>query len=383
MYREIADGAVDFGKADFLAHLQEARNRTFQQSIILKAWEKCGIFPYNPSIVLDQLQDPLSSLTAGVSLEKLPGHIREGTPASDCSLLSIRLLGPQTPPSQRQNAWNNVETPPLRLRTIERYSDYVRLRLEVSASSGVPITPSVTHVYEKLRKANVTLSLNGIAASQEMHRLKEKALRRERLQEGTSIICKYGPIRVSDARLRVARDEYNRRASQEEEKRRLLKRDAHDEVRYLKRWLWAVRSRVRTSVKAVNIREIYSHQKRHWKPFLQWKKHTDWWSKTDRRLHLDSGEWLSQRYFLHRELHERNKLLPDWESAVPWPSYYDAEVIEEAVRFIVLEEKERRANRALLLNLETDGLEITEAIEGESDCEEFIVVKGEDDEEDL
>lgn len=176
------------------------------------------------------------------------------------------------------------------------------------------------------------------------------------LQEGTSIICIYGLIRVSDARLRVTCDEYNRRASQEEEKRRLLKRDAHDEVRYLKRWLWAVRSRVRTSVKAVNIREIYSHQKRHWKSFLQWKKHTDWWSKTDRRLHLDSGEWLSQRYFLHCELHERNKLLPDWESAVPWPSYYDAEVIEEAVRFIVLEEKERWANRALLLNFETDGL---------------------------
>lgn len=127
----------------------------------------------------------------------------------------------------------------------------------------MPITPSVTHVYEKLRKANVTLSLNGIEVSQEMHRLKEKALRRERLQEGTSIICKYGTIRVSDARLRVARDEYNRRASQEEEKRRLLKRDAHDEVRYVKRWLWAVSSRVRTSVKAVNIREVYGHQKRH------------------------------------------------------------------------------------------------------------------------
>lgn len=67
---------------------------------------------------------------------------------------------------------------------------------------------------------------------------------------------------------------------------------------------------------------------------------------------------------------------------MPWPSYYDAEVIREAVGFIVLEEKERRANRVLLLNLETDGLEITEAIDGESDCEEFIVVKGEDDEED-
>ncbi|KAJ0133115.1 hypothetical protein HZ326_23811 [Fusarium oxysporum f. sp. albedinis] len=84
--------------------------------------------------------------------------------------------------------------PVLRVRTIERYSEYVRLRLEASIASGVPLTPSVTHTYDKMRKGHMALALNGIAAPQEMHRLKEKALRRAKVEEGASVICKYGPI---------------------------------------------------------------------------------------------------------------------------------------------------------------------------------------------
>ncbi|KAM5344596.1 hypothetical protein ACJ41O_013131 [Fusarium nematophilum] len=383
LYREIADGNCTFGKADFLTHLQEARERTFKKSTILSAWEKSGISPFNPSVVLEQLKDPLSSLAEKVSPRELPGYVREGTESSDCTLPSIRLPGPQTPPSKRKFSWNDVCTPPLRVRTIGNYSEYVRLRIEASMASGVPLTPSVTHTYDKMRKAHVTLALNGIAATQEMHRLKEKALRREKLNEATSFTCKYGPIRVSDARLRVARDEYHRQAAQAEEQRRLLKRDAHDEVKYIRRWLAEVRSRVRRSVTDVKISEIYAHKKRHWKGLFRYKKQTEWWSKTDRRLHLDSAEWLSQRYVMHRELHEQNKLLPDLEPAVPWPPFYDTEVIREAMRFIALEERERRARRGPLLDYEVDGLEITLEVDGESEAEEFIVVKGEDEEEDL
>jgi hypothetical protein len=102
-----------------------------------------------------------------------------------------------------------------------------------------------------MRKGHMTLALNGIAATQEMHRLKEKALRRARLEEGTSVICKYGPIHVSDARLRVARDEYNRQAAQEEEERRLLERYVTDKVVYIRRWFKEVRARVRRSVRDV------------------------------------------------------------------------------------------------------------------------------------
>lgn len=86
---------------------------------------------------------------------------------------------------------------------------------------------------------------------------------------------------------------------------------------------------------------------------------------------------------LHRQLHWQGKLHDDWEAIVPWPPTFDIEVIKEAMRFIPLEEQERHARRALLLDYEVDGLEITEEVDGESEAEEFIVVKYEDSMEEL
>ena len=150
----------------------------------------------------------------------------------------------------------------------------------------------------------MTLALNGIAATQEMHSLKEKALRQARLEEGTSIVCKYGPIHVSNARLCVVRDEYNRQAAQEEEKRRLVKRDAQDEVVYIRRWFKEIRALIRRSVRDVKIKEIFSFKKKHSRPLLQFKNQADWWCKADYRVYLDSAVMLSQRYALYRELQE-------------------------------------------------------------------------------
>ncbi|KAJ0132738.1 hypothetical protein HZ326_24172 [Fusarium oxysporum f. sp. albedinis] len=89
IYIEISDSTSNFGKSNFLAHLQEARNRTFKKTVIIKAWQKCGIFPFDPSIVLGQLKDPLSSLAEKVLQKELPGNVREGTAASDCTLLPV------------------------------------------------------------------------------------------------------------------------------------------------------------------------------------------------------------------------------------------------------------------------------------------------------
>ncbi|EXM14875.1 hypothetical protein FOTG_16748 [Fusarium oxysporum f. sp. vasinfectum 25433] len=195
-----------------------------------------------------------------------------------------------------------------------------------------------------MRKGHMTLALNGIAAPQEMHRLKKKALRRAKLEEGTSVLY---------------------------------------EVVYIRRWFEEVRARVRRNVRDVKIKEIFSHKKKHWQFLLQFKNQADWWCKADHCVYLDSAVSLSQRYALHRELQEQNKLIPEWQLAVKMPSFYDTTVIAEALRFIVLDEQERRANKALMLGYEADGLEIIEEIEGENGVEEFIIVKGEDSERDL
>lgn len=112
LYREISDGITNFGKSNFLTHLLEAQNRTFKRSVIIEAWQKCGIFPFDPSIMLGQLKDPLSSLAGEVLQKELPGYVREGTAASDCTLPPVQLSGPQTPPSRPNLSWNDVDTPP-------------------------------------------------------------------------------------------------------------------------------------------------------------------------------------------------------------------------------------------------------------------------------
>ncbi|RYC79285.1 hypothetical protein BFJ63_vAg17832 [Fusarium oxysporum f. sp. narcissi] len=250
---EIADGATDFDKTDFLFHLQEIRRCSTKKSTILSSWKKCGIFPYNPSKVLDRMINPLSSLSAEVAEQQLPGYVSPGSSSShentsgslsteedDGETFQVMhhhnareqeiSMMPSTPPKVY---WNLLNTPPLKLRKIQQYERFVKLRIDCSIDSGLPLTPSVAHVNEKLRKAHTTLALNGITATNEMKRLKEKNLRRCIRKEGTSVIANYGPIRISDARLRVAKDEHNRRAAQKVEEERVRNKEVKIEADYI------------------------------------------------------------------------------------------------------------------------------------------------------
>ncbi|KAG7000270.1 hypothetical protein FocnCong_v012429 [Fusarium oxysporum f. sp. conglutinans] len=138
----------------------------------------------------------------------------------------IRLMS--TPPP-RVN-WIEMNTPELKLRQIRQYEEYVALRIECSITSGTPLTPSVSHVNEKLRKAHTTLAVTGITATQEMRRLKEKNLRRSAWDQGTTILANYGPITIYDARLRVAKDQHNRLAGQAAEEARVHTKEVRVEV---------------------------------------------------------------------------------------------------------------------------------------------------------
>ena len=68
--RNLEGASFDYDKSDFLAGLQEIRERTFKPKTILSAWEKTGISPYEPSQVLSELIDPLSSSRDQESLNK-------------------------------------------------------------------------------------------------------------------------------------------------------------------------------------------------------------------------------------------------------------------------------------------------------------------------
>lgn len=56
-----------------------------KKSTILSLWQKCGLFPYNPAVVLDRMVNPLSSLTAEVAETQLPGYTSFGSSSDDDS----------------------------------------------------------------------------------------------------------------------------------------------------------------------------------------------------------------------------------------------------------------------------------------------------------
>ncbi|KAF4447314.1 hypothetical protein F53441_9138 [Fusarium austroafricanum] len=251
LLREIADGATDFNKADFLFYLQEVHTRTTKRSTIISSWQKTGIYPFDPEVVLARMINPLSSLSLEVAEESLPGYISRGSSSTHSSDNNSEMSeeGDVTPPRELHHSnrrdqeirlmstppprlnWIEMNTPQLKMRQIRQYEEYVALRIECSIASGTPLTPSVSHVNEKVRKAHTTLAVNGITATQEMRRLKEKNLKRSARDQGTTILANYGPITIYDARLRVAKDQHNRLAGQAAEEACLHTKEVRDEVR--------------------------------------------------------------------------------------------------------------------------------------------------------
>lgn len=83
-----------------------------------------------------------------------------------------------------------------------------------------------------------------------------------------------------------------------------------------------------------------------------------WWVKAARRQLLSSNEDMSNRYALIREFSEELQAPLERVTGITWPPEYDAETVASAVKFLTLEERERRAARKVF-TLEADGLEIT------------------------
>lgn len=57
MNRVVRLGDVEFGKLQFLAEFQAMRDKTFTEATIRSAWEKTGLIPFNPEMVLSKIRD--------------------------------------------------------------------------------------------------------------------------------------------------------------------------------------------------------------------------------------------------------------------------------------------------------------------------------------
>ncbi|KAG6037050.1 hypothetical protein E4U19_002794 [Claviceps sp. Clav32 group G5] len=190
---EVADGAYDFDKADFLFHLREIRNRTFEARTITSAWEKSVLFPHNTSRILDRFQDALSSLTTQVKEFNLPGYVEahedvdpsatSPLPRTPSTQMFVTNTKPSTLSTLRHFDWSNVATPRLSIPPHPEYHDYVDLRMRVSIESNVPLTLAVQRIHTKARKAGQAVEIHDVAAAAELRRLQEKSLKRRERYE--------------------------------------------------------------------------------------------------------------------------------------------------------------------------------------------------------
>ncbi|KAG5933299.1 hypothetical protein E4U59_006978 [Claviceps monticola] len=121
-----------------------------------------------------------------------------------------------------------------------------------AGADGATIDSFVLCTFSKVRKAGHSLALNDITATREreMRLIKEKALARTNRHVQTAVIGKLGPLSMRDARLRVAKDQYSRRAAQREEKGRIFKRNIRQEMVFLRRWVAKVRLKMCAAEKA-------------------------------------------------------------------------------------------------------------------------------------
>ncbi|OTB19346.1 hypothetical protein K445DRAFT_314227 [Daldinia sp. EC12] len=78
--------------------------------------------------------------------------------------------------------WATVETPRMDLRTINRFSEFIRSRLEISEINNTPLSPTVLRVYRKVEKASYAMATNGLTATSELHDLRTTAIKRQQRQ---------------------------------------------------------------------------------------------------------------------------------------------------------------------------------------------------------
>jgi hypothetical protein len=250
---KIQGGAIDYVKSDFLSGLRRMREQTMVPRIIRSAWAKCGLVPFRPAVVLDALEDPLSSALNPEAIRTKPGYIPPlELQTSEEEVVDLTLSqeeeeeeeeeedfapGPQTPVPEKYINWSLAATPPLDLRWINDYSKYVHDRISSCIVNSLPVSPTITRVIQKRDKALQAMALVGAQATEELKRLKKNDMERERLKADNRLITRIGPICAGDARLRAATDEHSRAALKLTEAERLAKNEKKLESAALHRWL--------------------------------------------------------------------------------------------------------------------------------------------------
>ena len=180
---EVFHGLTEMSKTDFFAIFQGFSDRTFAPNRIQSAFRKTGLIPYNPSIVLDKMKDF--------------GGIQE---VESEELSEEEESAFATPPPL---PWTEFRTPITNTQR-RRGSEYIQSRVR----SGLPLTPVVIRVMEKVEKGTDQLVISGQLAQELLRANNAYAEKRKERKEGSNkVVQKYGEIYGHQARRQIEEDE--------------------------------------------------------------------------------------------------------------------------------------------------------------------------------
>ena len=309
-------GVLDYDKPEFLQGLKKIRDQTMKPRTIKSAWAASGLVPFDPRIVLDALEDPLTSALNPEAIVTKPGYIVPPPPRQPND--EVRFIVPgevedeeeegeeekedfdppvlPTPDQLKYIDWSQVTTPPLDLAILKEYSDYIDTRVASSIATNIPLTPTLKKVIDKRNKAAQALLLFGAHAAEDSRRQRRRELEREASRSNNRLLMKFGPITAGDGRLRSATDENNRQALKNTEAERIATREHKSETASLHRWLRAFKTsqtkelaRQKAKLRAEGMRLAQATQ------YIR--------PKLDR---LNDCEWLVARY--REERHRRHEI---------------------------------------------------------------------------
>ena len=83
-------GCTDFDKVEFLSILAQVRKKSLKSSSIRHAWQKAGLWPFNPSLVIEPLRERVAPSTPP-GPERSQGEMVTPYSAQGLRRLSARL----------------------------------------------------------------------------------------------------------------------------------------------------------------------------------------------------------------------------------------------------------------------------------------------------
>jgi hypothetical protein len=173
---DIEGPITSYKRQDFLASFQKMRDLTFKKSIIRSAFQKSGLYPFDPSVVLAKMAEfstPERTLAAEDSGSE---------PAFEIDFK--RAVTPMSP------------------RIYKAYTSYIDKKLAWSIEHGMTLTPTTGKLIAKREKANKTNLLSGQLTIEELFKKQQAELYKIQ-PNGERIVQQFGTILVGDARLRT------------------------------------------------------------------------------------------------------------------------------------------------------------------------------------